>query len=620
MKNYKLKSKKELSNSPAGLKRLFSYLFHYRLGMTIVIIAVLASSFCQIYGMSLLRPIIDDSILQKNIPGLKAGIIKMGSLFLIASVSSLVYSRLMVRIAESSIKDLRNDLFSHVQDLEIAFFDQNAIGEIMSRFTNDTDMISQALGATIPGLIQSLLLFVGTVIMMFVLNVKLTLLTLILIVLMFLIISKILKKGSKLFAIGQKEVGGLNAFIEETFSGQKVVKVFNHEEILMDDFDQQAEAIRVAFLRANTAMGRLMPFLKNAINIVYTLMCILGAILAIRGDMTIGILTTYLTYVRQLQDPIVNVSQQANAIVQAMTGANRIFEIMDIGPEEDEGYIDLVHATISKDGTIKESDTISGLYAWKKQENGKNIYKLLKGKIEFKNVNFSYDGKNPILKDITFYADPGEKIAFVGSTGAGKTTITNLITRFYEIDSGAILVDDMNIDDIKKSALRRAFGMVLQDVNLFTDTIYENIRYGRLDAKNLEIEAAARLSRSDSFITRLPQAYDTVIHGDGSSLSDGQNQLISIARVAIDEPSMLILDEATSSIDTATESTVTEAMDNLMTGSTSIVIAHRLSTIKNSDVIMVMEDGRIIERGDHDSLMKKHGTYYQLYTGILELD
>ena len=379
---------------------------------------------------------------------------------------------------------------------------------------------------------------------------------------------------------------------------------------MIEEFNKTADRVRELIWKANTVMGKIMPFLKNGINISYAIICIAGAFLTIIGQMTVGTLVTYLTYVRQLQNPIATVSQQANVLAQAMAGANRIFEILDMESEKDDGYVDLVHATIDKNGNFKESDTLTGIYAWKKVENGKALYKRLEGKIDFEHVNFSYDGN----------ARPGEKIAFVGSTGAGKTTITNVITRFYDIDSGSIKVDDIDIKKIQKQALRRAFGMVLQDVNLFTDSIYENIRYGRLDANDEEIKAAARMSKADSFIRRLPQGYDTKIYGNGSSLSDGQNQLVSISRAAVDEPSMLILDEATSSIDSATELTVTEALDNLMTGSTSIVIAHRLSTIKNSDVIMVMDDGRIIERGNHESLMKKRGTYYQLYTGKLELD
>ena len=618
MKN-KLNSSKN-KTSKGAIKRLLKYLFKYKWQMCLVIISVIISTASQIFGMALLRPTIDNTILKADIAGLRANIIKMIILFGTSVITSLIFSRLMVRVSERSVKDIRNELFEKVQSLEVRFFDQNTHGEIMSRFTNDTDMLSQSLSSSIPNLLQSFLLFTGTFIMMFVINIKLTLLTILTIFLMLAVLKRIIKKSTKLFSKNQVEIGKMNGFIEETLSGQKVVKVFNFENNLIEKFNQTADRVRELIWKANTVMGKIMPFLKNGINISYAIICISGAFLTIVGQMSVGTLVTYLTYVRQLQNPIATVSQQANVLAQAMAGANRIFEILDMEGEKDEGYIDLVHATIDKNGKFHESDTLTGIYAWKKIENGKAFYKRLEGKIDFEHVNFSYDGKNQILKDVSFYARPGEKIAFVGSTGAGKTTITNVITRFYDIDSGSIKVDDIDINKIQKQALRRAFGMVLQDVNLFTDSIYENIRYGRLDANDDEIKAAARMSKADSFIRRLPQGYDTKIYGNGSSLSDGQNQLVSISRAAVDEPSMLILDEATSSIDSATELTVTEALDNLMTGSTSIVIAHRLSTIKNSDVIMVMDDGRIIERGNHESLMEKRGTYYQLYTGKLELD
>lgn len=618
MKN-KLNSSKN-KTSKGAIKRLLKYLFKYKWQMGLVIISVIISTASQIFGMALLRPTIDDTILKSDISGLRANIIKMIILFGISVITSLIFSRLMVRVSERSVKDIRNELFEKVQSLEIGFFDQNTNGEIMSRFTNDTDMLSQSLSSSIPNILQSFLLFTGTFIMMFVINMKLTVLTIFTIFLMLAILKKIIKKSTKLFSKNQVEIGKMNGFIEETLSGQKIVKVFNFENNLIEEFNKTADRVRELIWKANTVMGKIMPFLKNGINISYAIICIAGAFLTIVGQMSVGTLVTYLTYVRQLQNPIATVSQQANVLAQAMAGANRIFEILDMEGEKDEGYIDLVHATIDKNGKFHESDTLTGIYAWKKIENGKAFYKRLEGKIDFEHVNFSYDGKNKILKDVSFYARPGEKIAFVGSTGAGKTTITNVITRFYDIDSGSIKVDDIDIKKIQKQALRRAFGMVLQDVNLFTDTIYENIRYGRLDASDDEIKAAARMSKADSFIRRLPQGYDTKIYGNGSSLSDGQNQLVSISRAAVDEPSMLILDEATSSIDSTTELTVTKALDNLMTGSTSIVIAHRLSTIKNSDVIMVMDDGKIIERGNHESLMEKRGTYYQLYTGKLELD
>ncbi|MDU2830148.1 MAG: ABC transporter ATP-binding protein, partial [Anaerococcus sp.] len=555
MKN-KLNSSKN-KTSKGAIKRLLKYLFKYKWQMCLVIISVIISTASQIFGMALLRPTIDNTILKADISGLRANIIKMIILFGTSIITSLIFSRLMVRVSERSVKDIRNELFEKVQSLEVGFFDQNTHGEIMSRFTNDTDMLSQSLSSSIPNILQSFLLFTGTFIMMFVINIKLTLLTIFTIFLMLAVLRRIIKKSTKLFSKNQVEIGKMNGFIEETLSGQKVVKVFNFENNLIEEFNKTADRVRELIWKANTVMGKIMPFLKNGINISYAIICIAGAFLTIIGQMTVGTLVTYLTYVRQLQNPIATVSQQANVLAQAMAGANRIFEILDMEGEKDEGYIDLVHATIDKNGNFKESETLTGIYAWKKIENGKTFYKRLEGKIDFEHVNFSYDGKNQILKDVSFYARPGEKIAFVGATGAGKTTITNVITRFYDIDSGSIKVDDIDIKKIQKQALRRAFGMVLQDVNLFTDSIYENIRYGRLDANDEEIKAAARMSKADSFIRRLPQGYDTKIYGNGSSLSDGQNQLVSISRAAVDEPSMLILDEATSSIDSATELTVT---------------------------------------------------------------
>ena len=617
----KLSSKKDKRNmSFKSLGRLLGYLFHYKWQMVLIVVGVIVSTLTQIWGVNMLRPIIDNYILKADIPGLKSAVIKMGLIYFVSALTSLIYSRLMVRVGERSIRNIRNELFAKIQDLPVSFFDTNQHGEIMSRFTNDTDVLSQALANTVPTIIRSLLMFVGTIVVMFKLSFSLTLTMLVGLAIMIPILSKIVMKTGKFFASAQAKVADLHGFNEEMLSGQKVIKVFSRENYAEEEFVKKSQNLREAFADATINAGKIMPFLQNSVNILYALITVLGVYLTIKGNITVGVLAAFLSNIRQIQNPIVNISQQANAIFQALAGADRIFEIIDMEEEVDTGYIDLVNAIVKRDGTIVEHDSMSGRYAWKWEENGETKYKILEGRLEFKNVDFSYDGKNQILKDISFYADPGEKIAFVGSTGAGKTTITNVITRFYEIDDGVIEVDGINIKNIKKNALRKAFGMVLQEVNLFTDSIEGNIRYGNLSANDEEITSAARLSGANSFIKRLPEGYDTKIHGDGSSLSDGQNQLISISRAAIAEPPMLILDEATSSIDTSTELEVTEAMDNLMTGSTSIVIAHRLSTIQNSDVIMVMEDGRIIERGNHDKLMEEKGTYWQLYTGQLELD
>ena len=619
--DYKMNDKsyrRKVSFSSIG--RLLSYLFAYRWQMILIVVCVIVSALTQIWGVNMLKPIIDNYILKSDVAGLKRAFLQMGAIYAVSALTSFIYSRLMVRVGERSIRNIRVELFDKVQKMPIGFFDTNKHGEIMSRFTNDTDVLSQALANTVPTIVRATIMLVGTILVMFKLSFNLTLTMLLGLLILIPILSRIIYKSSTSFREGQGYISSLQGFSEETLSGQKVVKVFSREEKILDTFRNKTEEVRIAFTRANTYAGRMMPFLLNMVNILYAAITVYGVYLTIQGDMTVGVLAAFLSNIRQIQNPIVNVSQQANAVFQAMAGADRIFEIIDMPIEKDTGFIELVHAVENADGSVTECDDLTGRYAWMWDDGDRKHYKMLEGRLEFKNVDFSYDGKNQILKDISFYAEPGEKIAFVGSTGAGKTTITNVITRFYEIDNGSIMVDGIDIRDIKKDALRRAFGMVLQEVNLFTDTIEGNIKYGRLRASDEEVKAAARLSGADSFIKRLPEKYDTEIHGDGSSLSDGQNQLISISRAAIAEPPMLILDEATSSIDTATEKDVTEAMDKLMTGSTSIVIAHRLSTIQNSDVIMVMEDGRIIERGNHDKLIKEKGTYWQLYTGKLELD
>ena len=619
--DYKMSEKsyrKKVSFS--SITRLLSYLFAYRWQMILIISCVVISALTQIWGVNMLQPIIDDYILKSDISGLKRASLQMGAIYAVSAITSFIYSRLMIRVGERAIRNIRLELFAKIQKMPITFFDTNKHGEIMSRFTNDTDVLSQALANTVPTIVRATLTFVGTIIVMFRLSFNLTLTMIIGLAIMLPILSKIIMKSSQSFREGQGNVSNMHGFAEESLSGQKVIKVFSREDKTLETFREKSENVRSSFAQANTVAGRMMPFLLNMVNILYAAITVYGIYITIKGNITVGVLAAFLSNIRQIQNPIVNVSQQANAIFQAMAGADRIFEIIDMPIKEDTGFIELVHAVENADGTVKESDDLTGRYAWMWDDGDRKHYKMLEGRLEFKNVNFSYDGKNKILKDISFYADPGEKIAFVGSTGAGKTTITNVITRFYEIDSGSIMVDGIDIRDIKKDALRRAFGMVLQEVNLFTDTIEGNIKYGRLRASDDDVKSAARLSGADSFIKRLPEKYDTEIHGDGSSLSDGQNQLISISRTAIAEPAMLILDEATSSIDTATEKDVTEAMDNLMVGSTSIVIAHRLSTIQNADVIMVMDDGRIIERGNHEKLIKEKGTYWQLYTGKLELD
>ncbi|WP_296140284.1 ABC transporter ATP-binding protein [uncultured Anaerococcus sp.] len=603
----------------ASLKKLFDYLFDHKWQLVVVFICVILSAVTQVWGISMMQPIIDNSILKADINGLRAGVIKMAIIYLISVVTTFIYNRLMIRIGQRSIRNLRNDLFIKIQKMPINFFDTNQHGQIMSRFTNDTDTLSQSLSSTLPTLIRSILMIIGTVVVMISLSPILTLVMFVGLVIMVLVLKNIVSKTGKLFKESQKNVSILHGFDEEMLSGQKVIKVFNKENDIINEFDQKSENLRSSMAEAMVNAGKMMPFLVNSINIMYAILAVTGVILTINGNITVGILATFLTTARQLQAPISNISQQANAVFSAMAGASRIFEIIDMPIEEDTGYIELINARIDENGNAIEC-TGDRCYSWTWLEDGKRVYKQLEGRIDFEHVDFSYNGKDKILKDVTFYANPGEKIAFVGSTGAGKTTITNVITRFYEIDEGSIKIDGIDTRNIKKDHLRKAFGMVLQDVNLFTENVNENIRYGKLDASYEEILDAAKRAGANGFINRLPEGYETEINGDGSSLSDGQNQLISISRAAVANPPMLILDEATSSIDTTTEIKVTKAMDKLMEGSTSIVIAHRLSTIQNADVIMVMEQGRIIERGNHDQLMEKRGTYYQLYTGALELD
>ena len=603
----------------ASLKKLFAYLFEHKWQLLVVFVCVILSAITQVWGISMMQPIIDNSILKGDIDGLKAGVMKMAIIYLVSVITTFIYNRLMIRIGQRSIRNLRNDLFIKIQKMPINFFDTNQHGQIMSRFTNDTDILSQSLSSTLPTLIRSILMIIGTVVVMIGLSPILTLIMFVGLIIMVLVLKNIVSKTGRLFKESQKNVSILHGFDEEMLSGQKVIKVFNKENDIINEFDQKSENLRSSMAEAMVNAGKMMPFLVNSINIMYAILAVSGVILTINGNITVGILATFLTTARQLQAPISNISQQANAVFSAMAGASRIFEIIDMPIEEDTGYIELLNARIDENGNAIEC-TGDRCYAWTWLEDGKRVYKQLEGRIDFENVDFSYNGKDKILKDVTFYANPGEKIAFVGSTGAGKTTITNVITRFYEIDEGSIKIDGIDTRNIKKDHLRKAFGMVLQDVNLFTENINENIRYGKLDASQEEILESAKLAGANGFISRLPEGYETEINGDGSSLSDGQNQLISISRAAIANPPMLILDEATSSIDTTTEIKVTKAMDKLMEGSTSIVIAHRLSTIQNADVIMVMEQGRIIERGSHDELIKKRGTYYQLYTGALELD
>ena len=530
----------------------------------------------------------------------------------------------MVNVTQGTLRNIRNDLFEHMEKLPIKYYDTHVHGDIMSIYTNDTDTLRQMISQGIPQIISCVITIAGVVVSMLILNIPLTIITLLMVGLMILVTKHIAKKSGTYFIKQQKSLGKVNGFIEEMMEGQKVVKVFCHEEETIEQFNKINEDLCECANEANKYANILMPVMGNMGNINYVITAIAGGLIAIYkiGNFTLGGLASFLQFTKTFNQPIAQVSQQLNGIVMALAGAERIFELIDEEPETDDGYVELVNARIHEDGRIEEVKERTGQWAWKHYHKADNTttYKKLEGDVVFDHVDFGYNDEKIILHDIELYAKPGQKIAFVGATGAGKTTITNLINRFYDIQDGKIRYDGINVNKIKKDDLRRSLGIVLQDTHLFTGTVMENIRYGKLDATDEEVIAAAKLANADYFIKHLPNGYDTVLTGDGSNLSQGQRQLLSIARAAVADPPVLILDEATSSIDTRTEKIVQEGMDNLMHGRTVFVIAHRLSTIKNSDVIMVLDKGRIIERGDHDSLIEKKGIYYQLYTGALEQD
>lgn len=636
-----MKSKKNLGNKGPGpkrkpknsmktLKRLLNYIFkEYKLNFLFVIILILISSLATIASTLFLKTLIDTYIMpylgQSNIdfmPLVKAiGI--MAIIYYIGTLSTYLYSRIMVFISQGTLKKIRDDLFEHMEKLPIGYFDTNPHGEIMSLYTNDTDTLRQMISQSLPQLISSIITLVSVFISMIILSVPLTLVAIFMIFVMFKTIKTIGGKSAMYFGKQQKDLSKVNGYIEEMMEGQKVVKVFCHEEETKIKFDELNEYLRDSADKANTFANILMPIMGNLGYINYVLTAIVGGVLAIGGigGFTLGSLASFLQLTRTLNQPIGQMSQQFNSVIMALAGAERIFEMLDEEHEVDEGYVTLVNAKIKEDGSIEEVKERTGIWAWKHpHSDGSITYTRLLGDVVFDDVDFGYNEKKIILHNIDLFAKPGQKIAFVGATGAGKTTITNLINRFYDIQDGKIRYDGININKIKKDDLRRSLGIVLQDTHLFTGTIADNIRYGKLDATDEEVYAAAKLANADTFIKHLPQGYNTIISGDGASLSQGQRQLLSIARAAIANPPVLILDEATSSIDTRTEAIVQDGMDKLMEGRTVFVIAHRLSTIKNSDVIMVLDQGRIIERGDHEDLIDKKGKYYQLYTGAFELE
>jgi len=628
MHKYEGDPRKPKANT-STIKRLLSYIKKDYQGLFwIVIIAILISSAAGVIGSLFLEVLIDDYItplLGMEHPvftGLLKAILIMTGIYLLGVISTLIYNRLMVVISQGVLKRIRDEMFDHMQELPVKYFDTHSHGDIMSHYTNDTDTLRQMLSQSIPQVFSSVITIVAVFGAMIITNIHLTIVVILCVLLMFFISKTIAGKSSNFFIKQQRSLGETNGYIEEMINGQKVVKVFNHEEEAKKQFDVLNEELCHNATEANRFANILMPIMGNIGYLQYVLIAFVGGVLFTYdiGNVTIGAIASFLQLSRTLSMPIGQVSQQLNAIVMALAGAKRIFQLMDEKIETDGGYITLVNAK-HEGGKLVETSRKTGIWAWKvPNEDGSFSYVELKGDVRFEDVVFGYNAEKVILHDINLYAEPGQKVAFVGATGAGKTTITNLINRFYEIDSGTILYDGIDIKNIRKSDLRRSLGIVLQDTNLFTGTVMENIRYGKLDATDEEVYAAAKLAKADEFINLLPQGYDTVLAGDGSGLSQGQRQLLNIARAAVADPPVMILDEATSSIDTRTESIVQKGMDALMYGRTVFVIAHRLSTVQNSDVIMVLEQGRIIERGNHEKLIGEKGKYYQLYTGAFELE
>ena len=617
-------------NPGKTLMRLLSYVWnYYKVECVFVAIGIAVSSLAAVAGNLFIKNLIDDYImpfLSENNPSfapLVRALLVMAGIYYIGTFATFLYARLMVNVTQGTLKRIRDDMFTHMERLPIKYFDTHAHGDIMSCYTNDTDTLRQMISQSIPQMLSSVITIVSTFISMLVLSIPLTLLIIVMIAVMVGAVRKIGSQSGKYFIRQQKDLGVLNGYIEEMMEGQKVVKVFCHEEETKKKFYELNDGLFDSAKNANIYANILMPVMANLGNINYVITLAVGSILAINGvgGLTLGALASFLQLTRSFNMPITQVSQQFNSIIMALAGAERVFDLLDEPVEEDHGYVTLVNAVEEPDGTLKESPVRTGIWAWKHphQADGTITYEKLQGDVVFNGVDFGYTDDKIVLHDIKMYAKPGQKVAFVGATGAGKTTITNLINRFYDIQDGKIRYDGININKIKKPDLRRSLGMVLQDTRLFTGTVADNIRYGKLDATDEEVIAAAKLANAHYFITKLPQGYDTVLSGDGSELSQGERQLLAIARAAIADPPVLILDEATSSIDTRTETIVQSGMDKLMKGRTVFVIAHRLSTIKNSDVIMVLDQGRIIERGDHESLLAEKGRYYQLYTGAFEL-
>ena len=619
-------NKRSNDMSSLALKRVVGYMLHlYKFPFMLVILCILVSAIATVFGATFPQTLVDDYIVpmltngSTDFSGLKQALIQLACILAVGIAGAYAYNRIMVSISQGTMRHVRNELFSKMESLPIKYFDTHAHGDIMSVYTNDVDTLRQLLSQSIPQIINSAISMTATFITMVVLNPTLTIISILTALTMLFVTSNFSKLSAKYYIQQQKNLGIVDGFIEEMLDGQKVVKVFCHEEAAKEDFHKINEALRQSADRANSYANLLMPINANIGWLSYAVVAIVGAVLGINGlaGITLGTVVSFVGLNKSFTQPITQVSVQVNFVVNAAAGAQRVFELMDQQPEVDQGYVELVDAKEDANGQLSEAGERTNLWAWKHPHKGDGTvtYTKLEGGVVFENVDFGYDESKIVLHDISLWAKPGQKIAFVGATGAGKTTITNLINRFYDIADGKIRYDGININKIKKADLRRSLGIVLQDTHLFTGTVMENIRYGNLNASDEECIAAAQLANADGFIRRLPDGYQTMLTGDGANLSQGQRQLLAIARAAVADPPVLILDEATSSIDTRTEKLVQDGMDALMTGRTTFVIAHRLSTVRNADCIMVMDQGRIIERGTHDELIAKKGTYYRLYTG-----